>query len=117
MRNCSTLSTIELSYDLSLLPAFLPMPLPRHLHRLRLFVSDEPYHPKSGWFKITALPVRSVAHFVATAIDGSALTHLSLDKLRRLTHLELLNVQSALGSLRLQEQPVDTCDMFGESDY
>ncbi|EQC25372.1 hypothetical protein SDRG_16781 [Saprolegnia diclina VS20] len=153
MRNCTTLSTIELSYDLTLVSAFLSAPLPRHVRRLRLFVSDEPYHPKSGWFKITALPVPSgrLAHFVATAIDGSALTHLSLDvhrlgndsvaaivstalqKMPRLTHLELLNVPSgphlgavlatnatriqALESLRLQEQPVDSFDMFGASDY
>ncbi|KDO18733.1 hypothetical protein SPRG_15902 [Saprolegnia parasitica CBS 223.65] len=133
MRDCTTLSTIELSYDLVLLPAFLSVPLPRHLRRLRLFVSDEPYHAETGWHKITSLPVA----LVTTAIAGSALTHLSIDldslddqsaaaivstafkHMPCLDHLELLNVRcaphldavldagaariAALESMRLQE--------------
>ncbi|EQC25371.1 hypothetical protein SDRG_16780 [Saprolegnia diclina VS20] len=110
MRDCTTLSTIELSYDLVLLPAFLSAPLPRHLRRLRLFASEDPYHAETGWHKITSLPVA----LVTTAIAGSALTHLSIDldslgddqsaativstaleRMPSLDHLELLNVRRA----------------------
>ena len=80
MRNCTTLSHLELSYDCTLLPALLSTPLPRHVRRLRLFVSDEPHSPNTICHKITALPVScGVAHFLASAIANSALMHLSMD--------------------------------------
>ncbi|EQC29819.1 hypothetical protein SDRG_12365, partial [Saprolegnia diclina VS20] len=79
MRNCTTLSHLELSYDHTLLPALLSMSLPRHVRRLRLFVS-EPHSPDSICHRITTLSVPcGVAQFLASAIAASALTFLSID--------------------------------------
>ncbi|EQC25373.1 hypothetical protein SDRG_16782 [Saprolegnia diclina VS20] len=107
MRECTTLSTVDLSYDRTLLPTFLSAPLPRHVRRLGLFVSEGRYYLDSVSLNITSLPVG----LVVTAIAGSALTHLRLDvqdldnqniaaivstaleRIPSLQHLELSNVR------------------------
>ncbi|KDO18738.1 hypothetical protein SPRG_22361 [Saprolegnia parasitica CBS 223.65] len=107
VRDCTTLSAIELSYDLMFLPAFLSAPLPRHLRRLRLFVSSMPVRSESDWCDISAISIE----LVASGIADSALTHLSLavdrlddrgvatllltalEKMPCLTHLELFHVR------------------------
>ncbi|OQR88950.1 hypothetical protein ACHHYP_20282, partial [Achlya hypogyna] len=81
LSRCTTLQVLELVYDRYLMPAFLAAPLPPSLRRLCLNVNDVDY-PHNG-FKysnfLVDIGLANPAAYLAQAIAGSQLTHLSVN--------------------------------------